>query len=860
MAAQRAAGSPGTQICTLASDLVETIVLDVYHTIVEALPRETAAYVRREVAVVAHGGFGRREMAPYSDVDVMLLYDRDPHAVVPGIARQLLQDLFDAGLDVGQSVRTVPEAITLALRDATVFSTLIDSRLIAGPGRLLDRLQKRHSLLVDRHRDRLLRQLFEARGEERDRHGRSASLLQPNVKRSPGGLRDLQLVRWIGYLGWGETTFGGLVLRNALSAADASALREARSFLLGVRIDLHLAAGRGNDELSRDEQARIAAERGIASTEGLLAVERFMRDYCGVTQGVMRMLARIQRQLGPPPWRRRLADKLLGQSVEGRYCVGPRSVGIWPHAFDEVVSSLPATMRLVELSMRHDRPIDDDAWEAVRAHLAAEGPAGLPDEISRQRFLQLFENPTRLADALRAMHRIGLLERFIPAFEHARGLLQFNNYHKFTVDEHSLHTVERGVERADDTGDGWLGEVWQGIRRHRPLLLALLLHDIGKGRPGDHSEVGAVIARDAVTALGLPEDETEIVELLVAKHLLMSHLAFRRNVGDPSLVVGFARDVGSPEVLRMLTILTVADVTAVGPGTWTGWKEDLLRDLYERTLSSLDGESPSRPAERRRGELERLLKARDASDPVLRLARLLTPSYLQATEPAQMVEELERVVTLPPGELFVLTRWHPDTATVGVTFAARKPIVRGVFHRVTGALSSLRLAVLSADIHSFNDEVVIDHFVAQDPDQAGEPPPHRMQEIASVIEQTIRSGQRPSFPTVYGAVAPPAVMEDKFPPRVRIDNSSSETTTIIEVFAHDRVGLLYAISRALYEVGLSVKAAKIGTYLDQVVDAFHVTEQGGGKISDPDRRREIRAAIEAVLQGATEGSAQALSR
>ena len=183
MAAQRAAGSPGTQICTLASDLFETIVLDVYHTIVEALPKETAAHVRREVAVVAHGGFGRREMAPYSDVDVMLLYDRDRDGVVPGIARQLLQDLFDAGLDVGQSVRTVPEAIRLAERDATVFSTLIESRLLAGPSRLLDRLRPRLSLLVDRHRPRLLRQLMGARGEERDRHGRSASLLQPNVKR-----------------------------------------------------------------------------------------------------------------------------------------------------------------------------------------------------------------------------------------------------------------------------------------------------------------------------------------------------------------------------------------------------------------------------------------------------------------------------------------------------------------------------------------------------------------------------------------------------------------------------------------------------------------------------------------------------
>jgi [protein-PII] uridylyltransferase len=298
IAAQQAAGSPGTQICTLASDLFEMIVLDVFHTTVEALPAETAAFVRREVAVVAHGGFGRREMAPYSDVDLMLLYERDQHSVVPGVARQLLQDLFDAGLEVGQSVRTVSEAVGLASHDATIFSTLIESRVIAGPSRVLERLQSRLGVLVERHRPRLLKQLYEARGEERDRHGRSASLLQPNVKRSPGGLRDIQMVRWIGFLAWGEATFSGLVLRNALSAADADTLREARSFLLGVRIDLHLAAGRGSDELSREEQARIAGERGIVSSDGLLAVERFMRDYCGVTQGVMRILSRLENQLG----------------------------------------------------------------------------------------------------------------------------------------------------------------------------------------------------------------------------------------------------------------------------------------------------------------------------------------------------------------------------------------------------------------------------------------------------------------------------------------------------------------------------------------------------------------------------------
>ena len=282
------------------------------------------------------------------------------------------------------------------------------------------------------------------------------------------------------------------------------------------------------------------------------------------------------------------------------------------------------------------------------------------------------------------------------------------NYHKFTVDEHCIVAVERALDFATD--EGWLGGVWRQINRKRTVILALLIHDLGKGFVEDHSELGARMARDVAARLGLSADEGAVIEYLVLKHLAMAHIAFRRDIGDGSIVVRFACDVGSPEVLRMLTVLTAADVGAVGPGTWTRWKSDLLGDLYFRTLAYLDGESPSVTAERHGRSLAALVEPLAADDPIARLARELPPAYLRDTRPEEIVEELRQLVRLPDRGIFTAARWHPETATVTVTVGTRESVAPGVFHRLTGALTSQRLEILAADIHTLSGGLVIDHF------------------------------------------------------------------------------------------------------------------------------------------------------
>ena len=710
-----ASSASGSQLAAFATDLFEAIVLDVYGRIEADLDASGEGSLSRHVALVAHGGFGRREMAPWSDIDLMLLHDGRPSGkLVTEAAGRILKDLFDAGLEVGQSVRTPRVAVQLALDDATIFSSLFDSRLLAGNAELFAVLERRMRAIARRHPTRLARRVIEARAVERRRYGERAAVLEPNVKRSPGGLRDIQLVRWVGGLEWQERSIDELALVGGLSKSDVDALRNAGDFLTRVRFEMHLAAGRSVDELTRDEQLRIAESRGIGPEGGLLGVERFMREYFSHTRRVARIATAMERRtqrVGPLV---RGIERCFGHRIGGPFRLRGRVVSVPASQVGGVTRDLASILRLFELAMLFNRTVDQETLEAIRIEVRPQELAF--DGAARQRFLALLEHPQRLAEALGGLHDLGVLERIVPAFAHATGLMQFNNYHKFTVDEHCIHSVERAAEFEQD--DGWLGTAWRQLRRRRPVILALLLHDLGKGHVEDHSVVGAAIARDTAARLQLPADEAEIVEFLVANHLVMAHLAFRRDVRDESLVVRFAGDVGSPELLRMLAVLTAADVSAVGPGTWNRWKSDLLGALYARTLEYLDGESPTAAAERTRHALLRLAEAGGCDEATRRLARSLPASMIQSGSAEEVLASLGRFATLGDAGSFVEARWQPSNATVSVTVGTREAVAPGVFHRLAGALSSQRLGILSADIHTFGDGLVLDHFTVHDPDFA----------------------------------------------------------------------------------------------------------------------------------------------
>ncbi|MBU6309728.1 MAG: hypothetical protein KJS77_08295, partial [Planctomycetes bacterium] len=406
IAEQHAAGGDGWAVAVLACELFDGLVRDVWSSILDDLPGGDSDRIRATVALVAHGGFGRGEMAPWSDLDLMILHDGRGDPVVTDVARRLLQDLFDAGLEVGQSVRSVTEAVTLAGGDATIMSSLLDCRLLAGAEEPLRRLRQRLRTALARGRRRHVERLVDARRDEADKHGRTVFVLEPNVKRSTGGLRDIQLVRWLGRLAYDAETLGDLAHAGGISRADADALRDAREFLMRVRNDLHLAAGKPADELTRDQQVRIAAARGIEARDGLLGVERFMREYFGHTRRVAQAVDTLLRSLRRRGAMASLAQGLLGHDVEGTFRVGPTDVAAAPGQLPLVAGSLREIVRLAELSMLYEMPIARDTWEAVRAAVPE-----LPREADRpanEAFLGLFAHPAKVAAALRWLHDVGV--------------------------------------------------------------------------------------------------------------------------------------------------------------------------------------------------------------------------------------------------------------------------------------------------------------------------------------------------------------------------------------------------------------------------------------------------------------------
>ncbi len=859
---QHASGSPGVQVCALLTDLLDSLVLDLWQAALEIAGEAGPNGLGAQVALVAHGGFGRRDVAPYSDVDLMLLHLPGAEARIEPLARRLVMHVGDAGLHLGFSVRTSAHACRLAGEDPTVLTSLGEHRHLAGNLGLYHKFAARLRRQTRRRTAAILASIEASRAEERLQYGESVYMLTPNVKRSRGSLRDIQLVRWIGFARWGQSSLSGLRRAGALSEEDFRTLHDAREFLLRLRNELHFHAGKAHDVLDRAEQVRLAKEYGYAGMQGVLPVEQFMREYFRQTSEAWHAAAHFLESSRPRPAAARFLGPLLAHRMDQIYLVGPIHISATRRGLEKLRGDVTEVLRLMDLANFTDKRIDHSAWKTIRAAMTDRRLEELPPDAAR-RFVSLLSQPAQLADLLRRLHEIRLLEQIVPGMEHARGLLQFNEFHKYTVDEHCLRAVECATEFLHE--DGPLGEAYRSIKQKHLLHLALLIHDLGKGFEEDHSEVGQRLAEEAAQRLQLSERETEIVKFLVHKHLFMSHLAFRRDIDDPAIPLQLAVECGSPSLLKLLYVLTCADLAAVGPGVLNHWKLQLLTELYRRSLPHVAGDAPGPGSrewlQRRRGEV-RGLAARyiDSPDHAVwwdRQIAVLPPSYLHPESIDVVLEELNRLRGLSHREAVASGRYLPELDTVAYTVGAYEAITPGVFHKLTGALTSKGLHILSAEINTLADGLVLDRFFVQDLDFSGEPPAERIEEVCRRLEFSLQdqSGKPPTFRKMWKSANQESLDFNRLPTRVRIDNATSENSTIVDVFAHDRTGLLYTVGRTLFELNLSVRFAKIGTFLDQVVDVFYVTDCHEEKIVDEKRlqliRQRLLAAVEELTPSAT---------
>lgn len=849
-------GAPGIQTAVGLSEAFQSFVLDLWDDTLKASSPNIEDRISRQCAVIAIGGTGRGELCPYSDVDLLFLDGGTNSQEFREIVDRMNRSCWDAKLEPGTSCRTIPQCIEDAKRDPLLATSLVEARLLWGSRSTFDALVRAFRKQVILRRNRAFIEGC-IRGRESEWiNGRAIQELEPDIKNSSGGLRDLHLIRWVGYANYGATEIDSLRLKGALIKDEAHLLKQAWEYLTWLRINLHYANQQAEEKFTRGEQLRVAAEKGYQDIAGQRGVEKLMQEYFQHTSHIASITRRFLARNRSRPLISQVRNFLVGHRADGVLHVG-ETVDCSQRGLASATRDIESILKIYRLCASTGLVPSDRLEEAIQRSVSKLEASPVTPAASAC-FMDILRYGQALPQILRNMAETGAIDRVLPEYSRIRCLLQFNPYHHFTVDEHTLRAVGVATNYPADSGP-LVQQVYRELQNKNLLHLALLLHDIGKGHVEDHCLVGERISRVVSRRLGLPQESEETLAFLVRWHLEMADIAFRRDHTDEAEIVRFAQLCETPERLQMLYALTVADVTAVGPGTWSTWKALQLGEFYDRCFVILSGRhygeyeaTRLRRINQHVGELLRDSAPDISEDWIKSQLSGLSAYYFTCTEGERVAADLRIISRLTPDEVVVDSSFEPETETVEYRiFTRNAEAARGCFHRLSGVLTALRMTILSAEINTTSEGVIIDSFHVRDRDFRDEPPDYRQASVAGAmqdvlmgrqsVEELFRKNRR------YGAsgILPFGAEE---PSRVRIDSSSSESRTIIEVFAHDRPGLLYSISRAINRLNLSVDLAKIATHLDQVLDVFYVRELDGSKVTGEERLLEIQNNLKTRLE------------
>lgn len=839
------------QVASLLSDSMDQFAVSIINETLAEFPEPERKLIRDNASLVAVGGTGRGEVAPYSDFDLVVVYRSKIDSLVSRFSKRIVPAFFDAGIELGQRVFTISTALEAALVDPHLSTSLVYSRGLWGDELLAKQLMDRFYRKVVRRRMRgFVEDCIQARQDERVKFGTTGQQLEPNVKRALGGLRDFHLLQWLGYAHYQTASIETLRLRDALTADDAARLKQAVEFLTKVRLDLHLHSNRENDTLSKDDQLRITRYRGIVAFEGRSPVEVFMQEFflhaTAIADISRRFVARhrIDSLFG------KIKRQLLRRRVGRAYLLSPTELDVRASKLSKACETLDDILRIFHMAAMYRVRLSATLTDAIklRAQMLEPGPSA---EASRL-FMEILGATGRIAETIRCMHDTNVLELVIPEWKRVRCLMQFNQYHHFTVDEHTLLAIQicEGFA-ADDTP---IGAAYRALNVKGLLHLALLLHDAGKGYVEDHCEVGRRLAIDVCQRLGLPASQTEIVSFLIHKHLELADLGLRRDTTDGRLLLEFSHKLGTPEKTSMLFLLTCADISAVGPGVWTRWKADLLSEFFNRLNYILSGQQPKFHEEERLRQIREYvfqsimpLDANGDRDEFKRWVDeqlgSFSAHYLTTTTPPRIAADLDIIRRLKPGEIVVDGRYDAETKSVALRVILDAADTPGCFHQIAGVLTAKHLNILGAGITTSRDNIVVDVFHVTDDDFAGAIPQERINEIGTAIRDTLT--RKTTVENLFRRHKR-FVMSNRKPETVQlatramIDNDTSDRCTVVSIFAHDRPGLLYTITRTLFQLGLSVELAMIASHFHQVVDVFYVTDNAGQKVDSEARQIEIQ--------------------
>ena len=847
--ARRLAAHPsqGSAIAASYAFLTDQILRLVFDFTVQRLYLNSNPTAAERLTLVAVGGYGRGEMALHSDVDIAFVTPWKQTGWGEQVIESILYSLWDLGLKVGHSSRSLDDMVHMAKSDLTIRTALLEARYVWGDQPLYDEAAKRFDAQVVSGTTRsFVTEKLAERNARHERMGDSRYVVEPNVKEGKGGLRDLHTLFWIGKFTYDVRNVGELVAKGLLTAQELRRFRRAENFLWAVRCHLHIIANRPEDRLTFDVQAEIAVRMHYADRPGRAAVERFMRHYFLTAKEVGDLtavfLAHLDDALGERgrrfglPHIRRRPRKLDGFMLDrGRLTIPDEGF----LAADPV-----RLIRLFALADRHELEIHPFAMRQVARDSKLIDGTVRDDPAANALFLDILTSPRDPERVLRWMNEAGVFGRFVPDFGRVVAQMQFDMYHHYTVDEHSLRAI--GLLNRIEKGE--LGEehpIASGITRQivsrRALYVAVLLHDIAKGRGGDHSLLGAEIAERLCPRFGLTRAETDTVAWLVKYHLLMSATAFKRDLADFKTILDFAEIVQSPERLRLLLVLTIVDIRAVGPGVWNGWKRQLLANLYEAAEEVL------RLGHKQRGRAERIDMKRAELAVELGWSRNRFDAYVKRFPDAYWVAEgtdiLERNARMIAAAdaahkpLSIAAQADPQRgATLVTIYAGDHP---GLFTRIAGAISLAGGNIIDARIHTTRDGMAVDNFLVQDPFGHAFDDPLRLRRLCQGIEDALAA--RGQLASKLAAKPPPRMRAHAFEvvPNALVDNRASNRYTVVEVNAGDRPALLHALAYALFQAKVTIHSAHIATYGERAVDVFYVTDLIGDKIEAPARLRTL---------------------
>jgi [protein-PII] uridylyltransferase len=802
------------------------------------------------LVVVALGGYGRSELHPLSDIDLMVVYAGELSPYVQRTIQELLYSLWDLGLQVGHSLRSLDDCVAMARTDFPSRTSMQEARFLAGDRRLFARFRR---VLRENVYRRDFAQFLETTLGERDqryrRYGASPYIGEPNVKESAGGLRDVHTAMWLGAAKFGARTLRELADKGLITPREQAATDAALTFLWRVRNELHFFSGHKNDVLGRDLQPRIAKNLGYENDDTSLGVERFMRDYylhARVIHRVSRrLIARCQETLsrrGSAEGRQRqqaLADGLV--FFDGQLHLADRDPGPLRAEPLRLMKVFWHLHRLgCELSLDLERALEDSLY------LVDGGFQRSP--AVRELFLDICRTWGRAAQTFSEMHELGLLGRYLPEFGALTCLVQYDVYHKFSADQHSLLAVEHleALAPGQSAESEGAAQVFNEVEKPELLMLGMLLHDVGKAKGHGHVAKGIPLIRELVVRMGLEPDDGAVVEFLVAHHLTLSHIAQRRDIDDPKTVADLAAIAGDPQRLKMLYLLTWADMRAVGPGVLTPWQAAILHELYRRALVRLTGgraERPSRPQ-----LAERLRVAVGGEQPAQAVKAhlaMMSDRYVATTGVQRMAEHLRMLHQLSNASVVTELFHHPDLRSSDLVVVTRD--LPGLFALIAGTLASQGVNIISAQIHTRADGIAIDTFQVNESTGEAVTSPVTWARTLDALRAVLTGDAQVATLLEKRRAAGRATTLAGGPAKITLDNHLSDDYTVLEVKCPDRLGLLYLVTRTLAALGLDIATARIATEIDQAVDTFYVHDGRGGKIEDPDALGRVRAALEQAL-------------